>query len=149
MSAERISLDSNVLVYCVDRDAGARHRIACDVVDRCVDRDCVLAVQALSEFFFVATRKGKMPAIDAAAQIDDWQILFPTATPRATTLRRAIRAVADHGLAFWDAMLWAVAAENGVTALVSEDCQDGRIIGGVRFVNPFGGGRFDLGRGAR
>ncbi len=109
MSAERITLDSNILIYAIDADAGERHTRAIDVVDRSVERDCLLTLQALSEFYFVATRKGKMPQEDAAAQIEDWQDLFPIATPRASTLNRAIAAVHNHNLPFWDAMLWAVA----------------------------------------
>jgi len=136
MSAERITLDSNILVYAIDADAGERHTRAMEVVDRSVERDCLLTLQALSEFYFVATRKGKMPREDAAAQIDDWQTLFPVATPRASTLNRAITAVHNHNLPFWDAMLWAVAKENGVTLLLSEDFQNTRTLEGVQFHNP-------------
>ena len=49
----------------------------------------------------------------------------------------ALAAVGDHGRSFWDAMLWATAARAGVAAILSEDFQDGRVLGGVRFVNPF------------
>jgi predicted nucleic acid-binding protein len=34
-------------------------------------------------------------------------------------------------------MLWATARRIGVRVLVSEDFQDGRILDGVRFVDPF------------
>ena len=137
MSAERLTLDTNVLVYAVDRNAGERHERAVALVDEAVDLDCVLTLQALSEFFAAVTRKGKMPLRDAAAQVRDWQVLFPTATARASTLAQAIAAVAEHSMAFWDAMLWATARDAGVTVLLSEDFQDGRDLGGVRFRNPF------------
>jgi predicted nucleic acid-binding protein len=52
-------------------------------------------------------------------------------------LTMALDAVRDHKLSFWDAMLWATAARAGVTHLFSEDFQDGRVLGPVRFVNPF------------
>ena len=42
-----------------------------------------------------------------------------------------------HGLSFWDALIWAAAAENGIKTVYTEDYQDGREIEGVRFVNPF------------
>ncbi|MEW6487487.1 MAG: PIN domain-containing protein [Thermodesulfobacteriota bacterium] len=137
MSADRITLDTNVLVYAVDRDAGERHERAAALVDEAVDLDCVLTLQALSEFFSAVTRKGKMPFPEAAAQVRDWQILFPTATPKPTTLGQAISAVANHSIAFWDALLWAAAKDAGVTLLFSEDFQHGRELGGVRFCNPF------------
>jgi predicted nucleic acid-binding protein len=50
---------------------------------------------------------------------------------------RALLAMPRHGLAFWDALIWAAAAENGVGTIYTEDFQDGRNIEGVRFVNPF------------
>jgi len=139
MTSERITIDSNILVYSVDRDAGERHDRAVRVVDDCVDRDCVLTLQALAEFYFVATRKGKMPAEDAAAQVADWQKVFPTILPSGATIERALVGVREHSLQFWDAMLWAVAAQNRVSVLLSEDYQDGRVLDGVRFVSPFSG----------
>jgi predicted nucleic acid-binding protein len=39
-------------------------------------------------------------------------------------------------MSFWDAMLWAVAKENEVTEIGTEDFQDGRLAEGVRFRNP-------------
>jgi predicted nucleic acid-binding protein len=52
-------------------------------------------------------------------------------------LDAAMRAVGEHRLSFWDAMLWATARRAGVRLLITEDLQDGRVLEGVRFVNPF------------
>jgi predicted nucleic acid-binding protein len=46
-------------------------------------------------------------------------------------------AVEEHRLSFWDAMLWATARQIGCAAILSEDMQDGRRLGGVAFINPF------------
>jgi predicted nucleic acid-binding protein len=48
-----------------------------------------------------------------------------------------MRAVREYQLPFWDALLWATARRAGVAVLVSEDFQDGRVVEGVRFANPF------------
>ena len=136
MSVERYSLDTNILIYAIDRDAGERHLRAMEIVDQAIDRDCILAQQALAEFFHAVTRKGKMPAGEAAAQVTDWQQLFPVVTPKPETLTQAIAAVTDHGFSFWDAMLWATLRPAGVSVLLSEDFQDGRSLGGVEFRNP-------------
>jgi predicted nucleic acid-binding protein len=138
MCAERVSLDANILFYAIDRDAGERHRRAIEVMRRvALDVDCLLTVQALAEFFAATTRKGKMAATEAAAQVEDWLTLFPVAAATPTSLRRALRVMQHHRLDFWDAMLWAAAREAGVTLLLSEDLQDGQVIEGVRFSNPF------------
>jgi len=137
MSADRITLDTNILIYAVDKDAGTRHQRAMAIVDDAVEQICVLTLQALSEFFSAVTRKGKMPIRDAKEQIQDWQLLFPIILPKTTTLQLAINAVENHRLSFWDAMLWAAAKQAGVTVLLSEDFQHGRELEGVHFRNPF------------
>jgi predicted nucleic acid-binding protein len=51
MIEQRLSIDTNILVYSVDKDAGARHEQSRKLVDALADSDCVLTVQALAEFF--------------------------------------------------------------------------------------------------
>lgn len=137
MSAKRVSLDTNILVYSVDLDAGERHEKAIELFAQLTPSNCVLCVQALSEFFAAVTRKKLMPLDDAMAQIDDWQQFFPVVAAKGTTLTRALAAVKHHQLAFWDALLWATVREAGVTTLLSEDFQHERVLDGVRIVNPF------------
>jgi predicted nucleic acid-binding protein len=50
MSAERFTLDANILIYAVDGQAGARHATALAIVERAPARDCWLTTQTLSEF---------------------------------------------------------------------------------------------------
>jgi hypothetical protein len=57
MSVDRITLDTNILIYAIDKDAGIRHQRAMGIVDDAVQQDCVLVLQALSEFFSAVTRK--------------------------------------------------------------------------------------------
>ena len=70
MSAKSYSLDTNVLIYSVDRDAGERHQQAMQLMDEMVGKECVLTLQSLSEFFSAVTRKRKMP-IEEAKGLDD------------------------------------------------------------------------------
>ena len=137
MSGERFTLDTNLLVYAVDADAGEHHDMARELVDQAVEMDCVLTLQVLGEFFHAVTRKGRMPVSDAADQVHDWQTLFPVVSSRSEDLDRAITAVLRHGLPFWDAMLWSTAKAAGVTVLLTEDLQHDRVLEGVRFRNPF------------
>lgn len=138
MSVERISLDANILFYTVDVDAGARQKTAREVIRRAASSyDCILTLQTLGEFFAATTRKGKLTAAEAAIRLDDWQILFPVVAATPGNLRLAVRAVEQHNLSFWDAMLWATVKQAGVTLLLSEDLQHDRVLEGVRFRNPF------------
>ncbi len=138
MSVNRISLDANILFYAIDVDAGERHERAKEIVARSAkDFDCILALQSLAEFFASTTRKGKLTPAEAAEQVEDWQVLFPVVVARPENLGEAISAVETHNLSFWDAMLWSVVNEAGVKLLLSEDLQHERVLGGVRFRNPF------------
>ncbi|HEY6321118.1 MAG TPA: PIN domain-containing protein [Thermoanaerobaculia bacterium] len=82
--------------------------------------DCILSLQTLCELFHATTRKGKLTFEQAAAHVADWQTLFPVVAATPASLRLAMRAVEQHGLAFWDAMQWAVAKQSGATLLLSE-----------------------------
>ena len=63
MSAERFTLDTNLLVYAVDPDADERHQQAIGIVDLAVEEDCVLTLLVLAEFFHTVTRKGNRRAL--------------------------------------------------------------------------------------
>ncbi len=138
MSAERFSLDANVLFYAIDSNDPKRHRIAAEIIERAaLEHDCIIALQAYCEFIAATTRKKKQTIEEAGAQVADWQTLFTTVYPAPASLPQAIDAVALHNLSFWDAMLWSVVKDNGATVLLSEDLQDGRELGGVWFRDPF------------
>ncbi|MBF0155255.1 MAG: PIN domain-containing protein [Magnetococcales bacterium] len=137
MSDDRYTLDTNILVYALDREAGRKHDIASTLLDQAITANCVLTLQSLGEFFRVATVKGKIPIADAADQVRDWMILFQVQSAGTSTITKAMRAVRHHHLSFWDAMLWACAKEAGCGKVVSEDFQHGREVEGVRFHNPF------------
>lgn len=105
----RFSLDTNILVYAVDRDAGERHEQARALIGRAAKRDCVLAVQALAEFFHVTTRKNLLKPARASAFVQDWLNVFYITSADGAVLINAVGAVEAHRLSFWDAMLWATA----------------------------------------
>ncbi len=137
MKESRLTLDTNILFYAMDRDAGSRHNLAMEIVDRASVFDCVLVLQSLCEFYAAVTGKGKIPSEEAEAQINDWMQLFPVVSATSKTLNKAIKAVNSHTLSFLDALLWAVAREAGVTLLISEDFQHDRVLDSIWFCYPF------------
>src|SRR5271165_5397474 len=98
MSAERFTLDTNILVYSVDRSSPVKHGAARRIIDLAVHRDCWLTLQAISEFYAAAVRKSRMPAADAAAQASDWLDLFPSLPASSTAIRTALSAAASARL---------------------------------------------------
>ena len=133
----RFSLDTNILVHAVDRDAGARHDRSRVLLGRAARRDCVLTVQALAEFFHATTRKNLLPLSRASAFVRGWLDVFQVTSADTVALVDAMDAVREHRLSFWDAMLWATARQSGCSAILSEDLQDGRRLSGVEIINPF------------
>jgi len=133
----RFTLDSNLLVYSVDLDAGARHEAALRIVDNAPDADCWLTLQSLSEFFAAVTRERIMPAAEAAAQVEDWFVLFSLTAVSASAIRTALTHAVAGRTSYWDAVLVATAAEAGCSLILTEDMGDGTTLGGVEIHNPF------------
>jgi len=131
-------VDSNVLIYAHDRDAGPKRELAKALCSRLwSERTGILSVQVLQEFFVTVTRKLRSPLVRAQAReivrtYAPW-VISPT-TPetilRATELSEAAR------IDFWDALIVAAAEQSGAETLYSEDLNDGQVIAGVRVVNP-------------
>lgn len=136
----RFSLDTNILVYAVDRDAGDRHEQSRDLVGQAAKRDCVLTVQALAEFYHATTRKKLLEPTHAKTFVHDWLNVFNVVAADSSTLVNAMAAVEEHHLSFWDAMIWAVARHASCSAIISEDMQSGRSLGGIEFLDPFSSG---------
>ena len=76
-SADIYTLDTNILVYSIDRTAGPRHELAKQIMSRAAPGPCCLTLQSVSEFFAVATRKGMMDSAEAAAVAESMTRLVP------------------------------------------------------------------------
>lgn len=133
----RFTLDTNVLVYAVDRRAGAKHDQARALLPRAAASACILTVQALAEFFHATTRKRLLEPARASAFVFDWLEVFEVTAADRHALVDAMNGVREHRLSFWDAVLWATARQAGCVALLTEDQQHGRYLGGVQFIDPF------------
>lgn len=136
MSAKRLTLDTNILIYAVDRDAGKKHERAMQIIDQAIYLDTVLTLQVLCEFYSATTRKGYAQHEEVMAFIKGWIDVFPIVESHSSTLLIALKAVEKHKLSFWDAMLWATAKEAQCSLLLSEDFQTNSNFGGVYIKNP-------------
>lgn len=139
MSDKRFTLDTNILVHGLDRQAGDRHLLASRVIARAVLADCCLTLQSVSEFFAVVMRRRLVPVTEALAQAHDWLEMFRTVPASATAVRAALAIAAAGRASYWDALLVASAAEAGCTTILTEDLADGSLLFGVQIINPFAG----------
>jgi predicted nucleic acid-binding protein len=139
MSGERFTLDTNILVYSVDRAAGARHERAKEIVRRARQAACWLTLQAISEFYAVVTREGVMPRAEACRIAGYWLDVFPAVAASVVAVRTALATAGAGTASYWDALLIATAAEAGCAAILTEDMADGSTLHGVRLMNPLAG----------
>lgn len=135
--ASKLTLDTNILIYAIDKSAGRKHAIAKDIVVRAAARSHPLMLQSLNEFCAAATRKRFIDPAELIAAIQFHRDTFSLIAPNESDLADAIKAHHDHNLSFWDALLWATSRRVGCRLIISEDFQDGRVLGGVLFRNPF------------
>ena len=127
-----VFFDTNILVYAQQRGAKA------DRARELLAAGGVLSVQVLNEFAAVASRKLGRGWDDIGEAIEDALALVDPPLPLTPALHVAARSLArDHGFAFNDALIVAAALEARCDTLLSEDLQDGRILGELTIVNPF------------
>ncbi len=138
--SDKVFIDTNILLYAYDRDAGAKHEIARELIRRCwEDASGVISIQVLSEFFSRATRPGSsFVSVDEAESIiqnlsHSWTVVIPD----VPVVLEAIRGRKAHQISYWDAMIWATAKQAKIGTIYTEDLQHGQDIEGVTFVNPF------------
>lgn len=134
---ERVFLDTNVLIYADDLDAGDKHARARELLGAAIrDQNGVLSTQVLQEFFVVATRKLGVEAGVARRKVELLSAL-DVVSIQVPHVLSAIDLHRLHSLSFWDALIVTCAAAAGCARLCSEDMQHGATLAGVRVENPF------------
>ena len=134
----RFTLDSNLLVYSVDRRNGRKHGAAIGIVSRAMGKDCVVLVQALAEFYHVVTRERIMTKPDASSMVHEWANSFNVGDAAdADALSAAMMASVSGRFQFFDALRLATARQAGCVAAVSEDMAPGSNLNGVAIVGAF------------
>ena len=141
MTDDRTFVDTNILVYAYDADAGIKHeRARAVLVDLWNTKSGALSAQVLQEFYVTVTRKLPKPLSKRAArEVIATYRAWPVYLPEVDDIVAASELEERHRLAFWDALIVVSAQRSGATALASEDLQDGRRIGDVTIVNPLTG----------
>jgi predicted nucleic acid-binding protein len=138
--ADRILVDTNILLYAYDRGEPAKQPMALALLDRLVAHDLgALTPQVLAEFFVNATKKLQPPLTieEAHSRVQNYLLSWEILDITGTVVLEAVRGVRNYRMPYWDAQIWASARLNQIPIVLSEDFGDGVVIEGVRFVNPF------------
>jgi predicted nucleic acid-binding protein len=135
---DKAFVDSNVLIYAHDADAGRKRDVAKQLLrDLWLARTGVLSTQVLHEFYVNVTRKIRTPLSKVEARRVVGTYLPWCLDPEAGDVNEAFRIEDEAGIGFWDALIVAAAARSGATRVLSEDLNPEQTISGVTVVNPF------------
>jgi len=139
-------VDTNVLVYWIDREDEERHEIA-DRFIASITRspaDYVVAEQNLREFAAVATHRTAMDEAEFTESFRTIQAVFlETLAETPEDYLEAFRLVKRHKAPYWDALLVATMRRHGIHAIITENEKDFKKFPGIRVINPFKGGRLE------
>lgn len=136
----RAFVDTNVWVYAVDDGEPAKQALARAAIAPEPDKDLVVSAQVLGEFFVTVRRRfaQALPEADAIALVERMRQL-PVVAIDGDLVAAAIASAASWQVSYWDALIVEAARAAGAEVLLTEDLQDGWMLGGVTIVDPFRG----------
>lgn len=137
MSADHLFVDTNILVYAHDLDAGIKHRLAAARVKELWYRAVSpsISVQVLQEFYVNLIRKGISPetARDTTTNYMQWNVVDND----RSLLKDGMRLKERWKISFWDALILAAAIRSKARIIWSEDLNSNQNYNGITVINPF------------
>ena len=136
MSAE-FFVDTNILVYAHDLDAGEKHEIAKSLLAGFWNSKPWpwISIQVLQELLVTLRRKG-IASSDITETIDDymrWRVVENS----MRLLKSGMAEMDRWQLSLWDSLIMAAARSVGARIIYSEDMSDEQDYDGIHIVNPF------------
>lgn len=135
---EKFFVDTNILVYALDRTAGRKHDRALHLIERLwTSGQGVLSTQVLQELCVNLRRKVTPPlppeqVRDVVQDYLSWEVVVND----AASIIQALEIEARSRISFWDALILHAAESCGATVLYSEDLAPGQKYGSIEVVNP-------------
>lgn len=135
----KVFVDTNILIYAHDRDAGEKYAIAGSLIKEIwQEENGVISTQVIQEFYINVTRKIPTPLSRAKvrallANYFTWQVEING----PDTILLASEIEERYSLSFWDSLIVAAASQAKVEKILTEDFQAGQLIEGILIENPF------------
>jgi predicted nucleic acid-binding protein len=135
----KASIDTNIIVYAHDLDAGVKRRVSVGILEDMWDnRKGVLSRQVLQEFHMTVIKKigGPISYLEAREIIRSyagWEVKEDT----SQSIIRASEIEERHHISFRDAMVVVAAYEAKVDKILTADLNPGQVIEGILIKNPF------------
>jgi len=139
MNGDKVFVDTNVIVYAYDRNAGEKHRVAVNIMkDLWRSGLGTISTQILQEFFVTLTKKISAPldisvVRETIRRLSRWDVVLID----VDTIISATELQERYKYSFWDSLIIAAAAAGGASTILSEDLADSQTIKGITIKNPF------------
>lgn len=135
--SDKTFVDSNILIYAFDVDAGIRHELAKRALKELWnEKSGVVSTQVLREFYWNVTRKIAIPlrkdvARKVVRQYAHWCV--PTGP---SDIEVAFKIEDAAQISFWDALIVSAAIKAGARRILTQDMNAGQRIAGILIENP-------------
>ena len=136
---DRVFVDTNVLIYAHDLDAGEKQERAAQLLAGLWEENTgAISTQVLQEFYVNVTRKipDKLSPAIARSIIENY-LLWHIDTVSPDSVLIASETAERYQLSFWDAMIVTSAGKVKAGRILTEDLNHGQIMNGIRIENPF------------
>ena len=135
MSADRVFVDTNILIYAFTSDEPDKQEITLKYIDDCQP---VISTQVLKEFSNVLLKKGAAGHERLKETIDEIIEIVSVVNEELKLIIHSIDMHERYKFSFYNSLIIAAALHSQCQVLLSEDMQDGQIIEGrLKIVNPF------------
>lgn len=136
MPADRF-LDTNIILYAYDRDAGAKRDVAQSILEDALRHPhrTAVSVQVLQEFFVNFVRKGN--SIEETTTLIDDLTHLSVIDNTLALFRTGLTLQSRWQISLWDSMILAAAKASGAKELITEDLNHEQDYGSIRAINPF------------
>jgi predicted nucleic acid-binding protein len=136
--SDRYFVDTNILIYAHDADAGAKHERARTLLQELWrTRSGVVSTQILQELVVNLRRKTRQPpGAKATRDIITDYLSWHVVVNDGDSILEALAVEERYQISFWDALMIQAARASGAEVLYSEDLSDGQFYGSVRVINP-------------
>lgn len=136
--AAKYFVDTNILIYAHDREAGLKHERARALIEHLwTTGQGALSTQVLQELCVNLRRRvaHPLPSDEIAKLIEDylsWEVVINTPQAIVAALENEER----YKISYWDALILQAAENCGAAVIYSEDLSHGQRYGAVEVVNP-------------
>lgn len=136
----KVLVDSNILVYSVQREAREKHEISSTIIaELTASQNMCISIQNLAEFSRIVLEKTSPPLNpeSAAGYVVDFSRFSSTLQYTGKTILSAISISSRYHVHFFDALLAATMQENSIEEIITENGGDFSKIPWIKARNPF------------